>query len=74
MASSTPRIRVVHYGLGHIGREVVQLLLQKPGFELAGVIDNDPLKAGRLTMFTFRIDDAAVPDTRAVEIEPTAGG
>src|SRR3989338_2996929 len=48
MASSTPRIRVVQYGLGHIGREVVQLLLQKPRFELVGVIDNDPLKAGRL--------------------------
>lgn len=48
MASSTPKIRVVHYGLGHIGREVVQLLLQKPEFELAGVIDNDPLKAGCL--------------------------
>jgi 4-hydroxy-tetrahydrodipicolinate reductase len=40
-------IRIVQYGLGHIGREVVRLLLRKPQFLLVGVIDNDPLKAGR---------------------------
>ena len=31
-----------------ISVEVVRLLLQKPQFRLVGVIDNDPLKAGRL--------------------------
>ena len=40
-------IRVVQYGLGHIGREVVHLLLRRPQFHLVGVIDNDPRKAGR---------------------------
>jgi len=39
-------IRVVQYGLGHIGQEVVRLLLQKPRFRLVGVVDNDPLKSG----------------------------
>ena len=47
MASSNSKIRVVQYGLGHIGQEVVHLLIKKPRFALVGVIDNDPLKAGR---------------------------
>lgn len=47
MPSKRSRIRVVQYGLGHIGREVVRLLLQKPGFQLVGVVDSDPAKAGR---------------------------
>ena len=58
MAPSKTKLRVVQFGFGYIGREVVQLLLQKPRFELVGVIDTDPNSAGRLVGDLLKIKDA----------------
>jgi 4-hydroxy-tetrahydrodipicolinate reductase len=40
-------IRVLHFGLGPIGSSIVQQIAARPGFEIVGAVDVDPLKAGR---------------------------
>lgn len=40
-------VRVIQYGVGPIGAEIVRLLLEKPGMRLVGAIDNDPAKVGQ---------------------------
>ncbi len=40
-------IRVIQFGVGPIGAEVVKLMLKKPGLKITGAIDIDPQKAGR---------------------------
>lgn len=40
-------IRVLQYGLGPIGAEVLRLLAMRPGLALVGAVDIDPQKAGR---------------------------
>lgn len=42
-----PPIRVVHAGLGPIGRAIVTALLDMPGVELVGAVDIDPAIAGK---------------------------
>jgi hypothetical protein len=41
------RIRIVQWGLGAMGSRMASLVVQKPGLELAGVIDNAPHRVGR---------------------------
>ena len=43
----TDKVRVVEYGLGPIGSAVARHVLERPGLELVGAVDIDPLKAGR---------------------------
>ncbi|MCH7999416.1 MAG: dihydrodipicolinate reductase [Chloroflexi bacterium] len=40
------RIRIIHYGIGAIGAEVVRLCLNRPEIEIVGAIDAHPSKAG----------------------------
>ena len=40
------RIRIIHYGIGAIGAEVVRLCLNRPEIEIVGAIDSHPSKAG----------------------------
>jgi 4-hydroxy-tetrahydrodipicolinate reductase len=40
-------IRVVHYGLGDIGRRIARLTAGQRGLEIVGGIDSDPAKIGR---------------------------
>lgn len=39
--------RVVQYGLGPIGQELMRLTIERPSYELVGAIDIDPAKVGR---------------------------
>jgi len=41
------RIRVIHYGIGAIGAEVVRQALNRPDIEIVGAIDTHPAKAGK---------------------------
>lgn len=41
------RIRIIHYGIGAIGSEIVRTVLNNPDFEIVGAIDAHPSKAGR---------------------------
>src|SRR5207247_4797848 len=41
------KIRVIHYGVGAIGAEVVRALLNNPEFEIVGAIDASAAKAGK---------------------------
>jgi len=41
------KIRVIQYGIGAIGINIVRLLLSKPNVHLVGAIDHDRLKIGR---------------------------
>jgi len=43
----TGEIRVIQYGVGTIGLEVVRLILEKDSLQLVGVVDVDPSKVGR---------------------------
>jgi hypothetical protein len=43
----TSRIRIIQYGVGPIGAAIARLIATKPGAELVGAIDIDPLKAGK---------------------------
>ena len=43
----TDKVRVVQYGLGPIGSAVARHVLERPGLELVGAVDVDPLKTGR---------------------------
>ncbi len=40
-------IKVVHFGLGPIGKGILSALLERPGVMLVGVVDTDPEKAGQ---------------------------
>ena len=40
------RTRIIHYGIGAIGAEVVRLCLNRPEIEIVGAIDAHPSKAG----------------------------
>ena len=40
-------IRVLHFGLGPIGRSIVQQVQQRSGFTIVGAVDIDPAKTGR---------------------------
>lgn len=40
------RIRIIHYGIGAIGAEVVRFCLNRPEIEIVGAIDTHPSKAG----------------------------
>ena len=40
------RIRIIHYGIGAIGAEVVRFCLNRPEIEIVGAIDAHPSKAG----------------------------
>ncbi len=40
------RIRIIHYGIGAIGAEVVRFCLNRPEIEIVGAIDVHPSKAG----------------------------
>lgn len=40
-------IRVIQYGVGSIGAEIVRLLLEKQNVCLVGAVDSDPVKVGR---------------------------
>src|SRR5262245_48481153 len=40
-------IRVVHYGLGDIGRRIARLTAGQRGLQLVGGMDRDPAKVGR---------------------------
>lgn len=40
-------LRVICYGLGPIGVEVVRAMERRPGFEITGAVDIDPAKTGR---------------------------
>lgn len=40
-------IRVIQYGVGSIGAEIVRLLLEKQDVRLVGAVDSDPAKVGR---------------------------
>src|SRR5262245_61959599 len=42
-----PNIRVMHFGLGPIGAAIVKQVAQRPGFQIVGGIDIDPVKVGR---------------------------
>lgn len=39
--------RVIHYGIGALGAQVVQAAMRRPGVAIVGAIDNDSEKAGR---------------------------
>src|SRR5438132_9294938 len=41
------KVRIIHYGVGAIGAEVVRALLNNPEFEIVGAIDASAAKAGR---------------------------
>jgi len=41
------KVRLVQYGVGPIGANIVRLVLQKEGFEYVGAIDIDPNKIGK---------------------------
>lgn len=41
------RIRVVHYGLGPIGTEVLRLVAARPELQIVGAVNVDPAKVGR---------------------------
>lgn len=41
-------IRLVQYGVGPIGANMVKLALQKQGLEIVGAIDVDPAKSARI--------------------------
>ncbi|MCH7939688.1 MAG: dihydrodipicolinate reductase [Candidatus Marinimicrobia bacterium] len=41
-------IRVVQLGLGYIGLAVHEILKERPAFEIVGLVDTDPAKAGDL--------------------------
>src|SRR6266536_2276241 len=41
------QLRVICYGLGPIGCEIVRALVRRPGFEVVGGVDIDPNKVGR---------------------------
>ncbi len=43
----TDKLRVLQYGLGPIGSAVARHVLERPGLELVGAVDVDPLKAGK---------------------------
>ena len=40
------KIRVVQCGLGPIGKEITQYLLERDGIQIVGAIDSDPAKLG----------------------------
>ncbi len=46
MASSEP-VRCLHMGLGPIGCGILQLVRERPGFQVVGAVDPSPDKAGR---------------------------
>ncbi len=46
MKSNNP-IRVIQYGVGAMGSNMVHLLLRKPNIQIVGAIDKDPSKIGR---------------------------
>ena len=41
------QVRVIHYGLGPIGLEVVRAAARRPGIVAVGAVDIDPAKTGR---------------------------
>src|SRR5437867_11933653 len=41
------KVRIIHYGVGAIGAEVVRALLNNPEFEIVGAIDASAAKAGK---------------------------
>jgi hypothetical protein len=80
--SSTRPIRVVHVGVGSVGYRVPALILERPDFELVGVVDTDPGKIGRpLEEFVpqakgsaFRVEadaSACIEKNRAVAVTHT---
>ncbi|ODS32144.1 MAG: hypothetical protein SCARUB_02746 [Candidatus Scalindua rubra] len=40
------KIKVVQYGLGPIGKEITQYLVERDDFQIVGAIDSDPMKLG----------------------------
>ena len=47
VAENENEIRVVHYGLGPIGAEILRLVAERPELRIVGAVDVDPAKAGR---------------------------
>ncbi len=43
----TDKIRIIQYGLGPIGSGVARHVVERPGLELVGGVDIDPVKVGR---------------------------
>lgn len=41
------KVKLIQYGIGPIGANIVKLVLQKKGFEYVGAIDIDPNKTGK---------------------------
>lgn len=68
-------LRVLCYGLGPIGCEVVRALTRRPGFSIVGAIDIDPAKAGQDVGQVAGLDRSlGVPVSGSLEAALKSGG